>query len=291
MKSMTGYGNAHIFREGIDIDIEIKSINGRFLDIRYSLPRELSFLEATIRHQAEKILSRGTIEIKLYYNDHREPRLYLDRTKLLKYNELAIQAITLLASDEIIPIEFLLQEPGVIASEDRLADDVLLADIIKEALNLALQKINESLSKEGCQIKDVLFASLQKMDKIIAEISTLCEPYKKELFQNMHKHIEELLGEYSIENLEQRIMQETAIYVDKYDINEEISRLRAHITTFQNTLQETGDIGKTLNFIIQEMQREANTMGSKFSTSKSFPLILTLKEEIEKCREIIQNVA
>jgi uncharacterized protein (TIGR00255 family) len=132
---------------------------------------------------------------------------------------------------------------------------------------------------------------MQQIEKAINAVSELCEPFKKELFATMHKHIEELIGSYKVENLEQRLIQELAIYVDKYDIGEELSRLRAHLKTFTSTLQEEGDIGKTLNFIIQEMQREANTLGSKFSTTQSFPWILTIKEEIEMCREIIQNVA
>ena len=291
MKSMTGFGNALISRDNIDLELEIKSINARFLDLRIFLPRELSFYETEIRRQIIKSISRGAIEVRVNFSDHREPRLVLDKTKLLKYNELAIEAAQLLASEEVISIEFLLQEPGVIESVDRLAEDDILANVLNEALAQALQRIKESMLEEGEQIKQVLCDSMQQIEKAINAVSELCEPFKKELFATMHKHIEELIGSYKVENLEQRLIQELAIYVDKYDIGEELSRLRAHLKTFTSTLQEEGDIGKTLNFIIQEMQREANTLGSKFSTTQSFPWILTIKEEIEMCREIIQNVA
>ena len=291
MKSMTGFGNALISRDNIDLELEIKSINARFLDLRIFLPRELSFYETEIRRQIIKSISRGAIEVRVNFSDHREPKLVLDKTKLLKYNELAIEAAQLLASEEVISIEFLLQEPGVIESVDRLAEDDILANVLNEALAQALQRIKESMLEEGEQIKQVLCDSMQQIEKAINAVSELCEPFKKELFATMHKHIEELIGSYKVENMEQRLIQELAIYVDKYDIGEELSRLRAHLKTFISTLQEEGDIGKTLNFIIQEMQREANTLGSKFSTTQSFPWILTIKEEIEKCREIIQNVA
>lgn len=291
MKSMTGFGDAHISKDGIDLDVEIKSINGRFLDLRFILPRELSFFEYIIRKHISNNISRGTVEIRINYNDHREPKLVLDKIKLLKYNELAIQASNLLSSEEVISIEFLLQEPGVIMSENHLEDDPILANILNECLILSLQKITESMHKEGEQIKSVLQDSMLKIKNIVASIYELCEPFKKAMFENMHKRILELLESYQVENMEQRLMQEVAIYVDKYDVAEELTRLIAHINTFQNTLQEEGDIGKTLNFIIQEMQREANTLGSKFSTPQSFPLILAIKEEIEKCREIVQNVA
>lgn len=288
---MTGFGDAHISKDGIDLDVEIKSINGRFLDLRFILPRELSFFEYIIRKHISNNISRGTVEIRINYNDHREPKLVLDKIKLLKYNELAIQASNLLSSEEVISIEFLLQEPGVIMSENHLEDDPILANILNECLVLSLQKITESMHKEGEQIKSVLQDSMLKIKNIVASIYELCEPFKKAMFENMHKRILELLESYQVENMEQRLMQEVAIYVDKYDVAEELTRLIAHINTFQNTLQEEGDIGKTLNFIIQEMQREANTLGSKFSTPQSFPLILAIKEEIEKCREIVQNVA
>ncbi len=291
MKSMTGFGSSLINRDNIEIELEIKSINARFLDLRIFLPRELSFYETEIRKHIIGILSRGTIEVRVNFKDHREPKLVLDKTKLLKYNDMAIEAAKLLASEEIVSIEFLLKEQGVIEIADRLAEDETLANVLNEALEQALHRINESLLVEGRQIKQMLIDSMQKIQKALNAISEMCEPFKKELYETMHRHIEELMGTYTKENLEQRLIQELAIYIDKYDIGEELSRLNAHINTFNSTLQVEGDIGKTLNFIIQEMQREANTLGSKFSTAQSFPWILAIKEEIEKCREMIQNVA
>jgi len=288
---MTGFGNSLINRDNIEIEFEVKSINARFLDLRIYLPRELSFYETEIRKHIIGILSRGTIEVRVNFKDHREPKLVLDKTKLLKYNDMAIEAAKLLASEEIVSIEFLLKEQGVIEIADRLAEDETLANVLNEALEQALHRINESLLVEGRQIKQMLIDSMQKIQKALNAISEMCEPFKKELYETMHRHIEELMGTYTKENLEQRLIQELAIYIDKYDIGEELSRLNAHINTFNSTLQVEGDIGKTLNFIIQEMQREANTLGSKFSTAQSFPWILAIKEEIEKCREMIQNVA
>jgi len=288
---MTGFGSSLINRDNIEIELEIKSINARFLDLRIFLPRELSFYETEIRQHIIGVLSRGTIEVRINFNDYREPKLVLNKTKLLKYNDLAMEAAKLLASEEVVSIEFLLKEQGVIESADRLAEDVMLANVLNEALEQALHRINESMLVEGRQIKQMLIDSMQKIQKALNAISEMCEPFKKELFETMHRHIEELMGTYPKENLEQRLIQELAIYIDKYDIGEELSRLYAHINTFNSTLQGEGDIGKTLNFIIQEMQREANTLGSKFSTAQSFPWILAIKEEIEKCREMIQNVA
>lgn len=291
MKSMTGYGSGKINRNGIDIELEVKSVNSRYLDMRLYLPRDLNFFEVIIRKRLPQTLGRGSVEVRVNYNDHREPKLRLDEAKLLKYKELTAAAALLTGQPDNVSMEFLLQEPGVIESVNNLSEDEDLATILTEALEMAISKALESMEVEARQMSDVLLDSMEQIEAAVDGIQALSKPFKEELYANMLKRVEEIVGTYKLENIEQRIVQELAIYVDKYDIGEEISRLRAHLATFKATLNNVGDIGKTLNFIVQEMQREANTLGSKFSTSKSFPLVLIIKEEIEKCREIIQNVA
>lgn len=291
MKSMTGFGNSKINRDGISLEIEIKSINARYLDQRLYLPRELMFYEETIRSKISGCVSRGTIELRVSYTDHREPKLRLDKNKLLKYHDLAIYASQITGMINEVTLEFLLQEPGVIEIESNLSEDIALRDIMNDAIDQALEKLDRSLSQEASEIKKTLSASLALIETTLADIQNLIEPYKQTLYKRMLTRIEDLVGSYKLENLEQRLVQEIALYVDKYDIGEEISRLNTHIKTFYSTLEQDSDNGKTLNFIIQEMQREANTLGSKFSTSDSFRYVLTIKEEVEKCREIVQNVA
>ncbi len=291
MKSMTGFGNSKINRDGINLEIEIKSINARYLDQRLYLPRELMFYEETIRRKISGCVSRGTIELRVSYTDHREPKLRLDKNKLLKYHDLAIYASQITGMINEVTLEFLLQEPGVIEIESNLSEDIALRDIMNDAIDQALEKLDRSLSQEASEIKKTLSASLALIETTLADIQNLIEPYKQTLYKRMLTRIEDLVGSYKLENLEQRLVQEIALYVDKYDIGEEISRLNTHIKTFYSTLEQDSDNGKTLNFIIQEMQREANTLGSKFSTSDSFRYVLTIKEEVEKCREIVQNVA
>ncbi|GAB1365484.1 YicC family protein [Candidatus Cloacimonadaceae bacterium] len=291
MKSMTGFGNSKINRDGISLEIEIKSVNARYLDQRLYLPRELMFYEETIRRKISGCVSRGTVELRVSYTDHREPKLRLDKNKLLKYHDLAIYASQITGMINEVTLEFLLQEPGVIEIESNLSEDTALRDVMNDAIDQALEKLDRSLSQEASEIKKTLSASLALIETTLADIQNLIEPYKQTLYKRMLTRIEDLVGSYKLENLEQRLVQEIALYVDKYDIGEEISRLNTHIKTFYSTLEQDSDNGKTLNFIIQEMQREANTLGSKFSTSDSFRYVLTIKEEVEKCREIVQNVA
>ncbi|MBW6514475.1 MAG: DUF1732 domain-containing protein [Candidatus Syntrophosphaera sp.] len=291
MKSMTGYGKAKLQQNDIDLEIEIKSINGRYLDLRLYLPREISFFEFTIRKRLSSALCRGTIEARASYTDHREPKIQLNKTKLLKYYEIVQKAreITDLADD--ITLEFLLNEPGIIESANNLDEDPDLNRLLNATLEQALLELDKSLSAEADNIRNTLRESTLKMMTALVEIEAELKPYKKELFEGMKSRTAELLKSNNSENLEQRLFQELALYIDRYDIHEELSRLRSHIDTLNSTMAKEGDTGKSLNFILQEMQREANTLGSKFSTSRTFPHILVLKEEVEKCREIVQNVA
>lgn len=291
MKSMTGYGKAKIQKNDMDCEIEIKSINGRFLDMRIYLPREISFFEYPIRQHIGKVLSRGTVEIRVTFADRREPALKLNEVKLVKYYELVKQAQALLDIDEDISLEYLLKEPGIIESINNLDEDEQLSELLNQTLDKAIEALELSLRAEASNIKDTLKHSSALMLKTLDNIEKEIQPFKEELYSILKHRVTELLSNFNAEMLEQRLVQELAIYIDKYDIQEEISRLKCHINTLLATLEKEEDTGKTLNFILQEMQREANTLGSKFSTARTFTYVLTLKEEIEKCREIVQNVA
>jgi len=291
MKSMTGYGKAKIQKNDMDCEIEIKSINGRFLDMRIYLPREISFFEYPIRQHIGKVLSRGTVEIRVTFADRREPALKLNEVKLMKYYELVKQAQALLDIDEDISLEYLLNEPGIIESINNLDEDEQLAELLNQTLDKAIEALELSLRAEASNIKETLRHSSDLMLKTLDNIEKEIQPFKEELYSILKHRVTELLSNFNAEMLEQRLVQELAIYIDKYDIQEEISRLKCHINTLLATLEKEEDTGKTLNFILQEMQREANTLGSKFSTARTFTYVLTLKEEIEKCREIVQNVA
>ncbi|MDP2173375.1 MAG: YicC/YloC family endoribonuclease [Candidatus Cloacimonadaceae bacterium] len=293
MRSMTGYGKAKYSENDIDLEIEMKSVNGRYLDMKLYLPRELSFFEYPVRNRISSSLSRGSVEFRLNYSDHREIPLALNEKRLLSYHALAIKAKKALGYEEPVSLEFLLNEPGVIENINQLDEDTILKDALYSTLNYALAALHQSMQQEAAGMKDVLIASVQSIEVALSEIETHIQPFKAELLENMTNRIKDLISTYQLDNMEQRLMQEMAIYVDKYDIQEEITRLRSHSETLLKALSghEHKDIGKSLNFITQEMQREANTLGSKFSTSNTFQYVLVIKEEIEKCREIVQNVA
>ncbi len=291
MISMTGFGKSHRNLHNIECDIEIKSVNGRYLDIKCYLPRELSFYEFSIRKTTSRYLFRGSIEIRVNINDYREPKLLLNEPKLRKYHDIIKQAQNALGIEQNVSLEFLLNEPGVIESVNRLDDDPLMLEVLELTLSEALETAKLSMRKEADAIRCHLINSFQAIESSLITVGQQIQPFKDELFSNLYKRINEILASYNIDTTEQRLMQELAIYIDKYDIQEELTRLSSHIKTFYTTIDKDDEIGKTLNFILQEMQREANTLGSKFSNSKTFQDILVIKEEIEKCREIVQNVS
>jgi len=293
MRSMTGYGKAKYNANDIHFEAEIKSINGRYLDMKTYIPRELGFLDHEIRKFVACHLTRGTLEVRLAYRDNREPVLRLDEKKLLKYNEIIKHAKEILRQDAEVPLQFLLGETGVIETENNLDEDPQLREAFNAVMQSAMNQLISSLDEEGAHIKGVLHEAVDRIISALHEIEQEIAPFKQQLFANMKNRIMEILSDYKHETLEQRLVQEMAIYIDRYDIHEEITRLRSHIKVLTATLEKPGkeDIGKTLNFIVQEMHREANTLGSKFSTSKTFEHVLVIKEEIEKCREICQNVA
>jgi len=143
---------------------------------------------------------------------------------------------------------------------------------------------------EGDSMKEYCFNSLSTMSSALNKIETEFPKYKKEIYSRLKDNIEELLGAFTKEEDHKKLLLETAIYVEKADITEEIVRLNNHIDKFSALLEEKTELGKKLNFILQEMHREINTIGSKFNSTKVFDDIILIKEEIEKCREIIQNV-
>jgi len=290
---MTGYGRAHMLRDNIDVEFEVKSVNARYLDLKIYLPRDLNFFEIEVRKTLTRYLSRGTVEVRINLNDHREPQINLNTRNLFRYADIVRQAQTALGDTSALPVTFLLQEPGVLETQNTLSEDPVLASLLSEGLCKALDTLKTSLTREAVDIKEVLEASMGLINDALSNISRQILPFKEELLDSMKYRITELLNAYKIDNTEQRIVQELAIYIDKYDVQEEITRLHSHIETMRNTLNKPvqEDIGKTLNFILQEMQREANTLGSKFSNTRTFHDVLIIKEEIEKCREIVQNVA
>ncbi len=292
MKSMTGYGKSSIIIQEMDLDIELKSVNSRFFDLKLYLPRELNFMEITTRNTLRETIKRGFIDVRVNLRDRRIPQIEMDENKLKTYWDLFQKVKVMLKTEQEISIDKVLDEPGVLIINTESLDNQEFKTGYIKCLNEAIQKQEEMALSEGRGMCAVLSDSLEKIQVSSKNVNLAFEAYKSTLYEKYKTRIQELLKEHLTEENEKRLLMETAIYIDKADIHEELMRLEDHIKRFQAILNSNNseETGKTLNFIIQEMHREGNTLGSKYSTPDSFQDVLIIKEEIEKIREMVQNV-
>ena len=290
MKSMTGFGKATYSDERFDIEVEIKSLNHRFLDLRILLPREVQSLEMALREIVSKSIGRGKVDVRVSWRDNRMPEMNIDEDRLKAVWQLFERANTVLGQAQEIRLERVLDRPGVIREQTQdTGDDELLA-AIRKPMEEALLRHGEMAKREGEAMQDFFVASLARIDSALSGVEMEFPEYRSDLFNKYKAQVMELMGGSLSEDEQRRLLVETALFVEKSDVNEEIVRLRDHIAKFRDKVFEKGQVGKSLNFILQEMQREANTIGSKFNAVKVFSEILAIKEEVEKCREMVQNV-
>ncbi len=290
MKSMTGYGRAKYVDDDLDLEIEVKSINNRFLDLRIKQPNYLSFLEADITKKINKEIVRGKVEVNINLNLLNIPDLELNEDMLKAYWEMYSKAKKLVNANAHLPFSKLLSESNVIKSGKHKIDEDKMKEIIFNTLEEAISTHQEMALSEGASMKEYCLTSISQMRSAISRMEQEFPIYKKTVFNNLKNNIEKILGEFIKEDDHKKLLLETAIYIEKADVTEEIVRLNNHLDKFSSLFKERSDLGKKLNFVLQEMHREINTIGSKFNSTKVFDDIILIKEEIEKCREIIQNV-
>lgn len=291
MISMTGYGKATTKKKNFEIEVEIKSVNSKYLDLKVYCSKELSNMEPLFRKEISNYFQRGTIDLRVRVIDYLEPNISVNEAKLKSLKK-ATDAVSNIFNNGKIPLEFILKEYDIINYKSILYENQAFKDDLLKTVKKAIIEQRKMAEIEGKGIKTIFIASIKEIRKALQEIDSTIPKYRTQLYERMKSRVLDVLPQSSSQAIEQRLMQELAIYLDRYDINEEITRLSEHIDTLFKKLKsyDGSDIGKTLNFILQEMQREANTLGSKYSNKHSFKYILFIKEEIEKCREIIQNV-
>ena len=289
MKSMTGYGKDTLFTDNYNISVEIKSLNNRFFDLNVSIPRELSSIQNDLKSLFNDKVFRGKFDLTIDILDKRVSSTIINEPKLKSYSNLLKQAAKIGGFDLQINIQDLISEPDMLISENN--DNQQLIEDIKLVVKNALKNHQIMALKEGDKMADYIKKSLENMNKSLTIVEKAFPKYKIELFDKLVKKMEELIHEAINDDDKHKILVETSIKIDRSDITEEIIRLRSHIEKFDSLLNVNNQaLGKKFNFILQEMHREINTIGSKYNSNLVFDHILFIKEEIEKCREIIQNV-
>ena len=289
IKSMTGFGKYNDIMNDREYQIEVKSVNHRYLDISVKLPRQLSYLEDIVKKEVSKNIKRGKIDIFITFNNNSQEgrELKIDKDLAKTY----IKEIRDISREEdIVPtIDFveLLKLPDVLSLKYNQEDEQIKQEVIG-VLKVAIDQLVNMRSEEGNKIYDDLMRRIDTIESKIIKISEKSTGLIQEYVVKLEGRVKEILQTEEIDK--SRIAQEVVIYADKSSIEEEITRLKSHISQFRNLLQSNEAVGKKLDFIIQEMNRETNTIGSKSNCLDITNNVIDIKTELEDIREQIQNI-
>lgn len=291
MKSMTGFGRGAVSGENFDVSVEIKTVNNRYLDLNLRLSNELQNLESNLKRLISSRLSRGRIDVFVNYERTNDVIYELNRPLISGY----IAALKQMQEEYDLAGEpdmnYIARLPNALqAKAEDLSQEFV--DGIEEACSTALAELEKMREIEGEALKKELEHRLASIENHLPTIETEIETVADEYRQRLQKRIENLLAksDSQIELDQARLAQEVAYLSDRSDISEEITRLKSHIEQFRKIMNEDKEIGKRLDFLTQELNREANTIASKTNNLTVKEAALAIKSEIEKIREQVQNI-
>ena len=289
IKSMTGYGRAKLSKDDREYQIEIKSVNHKYLEISVRIPKQLSYLEETINKEIAKKVKRGKIDVFVTFeNNPLEGKEIKINTELAKAY---IDELKKLAEKENILSDIQVTEiskyPDVLNIQSSQDDEKITEEVL-ETITIATDNLVQMRGTEGNKISEDLLKRLNIINKKVEEIAKLSTGLIEEYVVKLEERINEILKNQEIDKT--RLAQEVVIYADKCSIEEEVTRLNSHISQFKNLLNSNEAIGKKLDFIIQEMNRETNTIGSKANNLEITNGVIDIKTEIENIREQVQNI-
>ena len=289
IKSMTGYGKAEKSINLREYRIEIKSVNHRYLDISIKIPKTLSYLEEEVKKIVSSNINRGKIDVFITFNNNStEGRDIKINTEIAKMY--IIQLRDLASSEGLlsdISVTEISKLPDVLLIENN-QDDEKIKDELLDVTKKAIDNIVEMRKIEGKKIAEDLQTRISEVEEIIKKISKLSTGLIEDYVVKLNTRIKELLQDQEID--EGRLAQEVVIYADKCSIEEEVTRLNSHIFQFKELLNSNNAVGKKLDFIIQEMNRETNTIGSKANNLEITNEVINIKTQLENIREQIQNI-
>lgn len=290
IKSMTGFGRSEKVTEANKIVVEMKAVNHRYCDLSIKIPKKLNYFEAAIRGVLKEYVERGKVDVYITYED------YADASFFVAYNEKIAREY--MENLEKISEEFgiehtinayqLSKYPDVFTLESQPVNEEEIWESLVDVLREACERFVKTREEEGERLFTDLMQKLEEMQKTVSFIEERSPQIVAEYRTKLEERVKEFLENSAIE--ESRIMAEVALYADKVCVDEEIVRLKSHITSMMDNLREGGSIGRKLDFIAQEMNREANTILSKINNLEISNRAIDLKTEIEKIREQIQNI-
>lgn len=290
IRSMTGFGRCETVTTEYKLSVEMKAVNHRYLDLSIKMPKKFHYFETGIRNLLKNYIQRGKVDVFINYED------YTDEKVCLKYNSsLAAEYMKSFRAmqqqfdiEDDIRVSVLARMPEVLTMEQEPEDEEQMWKQLSQAVSQAAERFVESRTQEGEQLKLDLLGKLDYMEELVSFIETRSPAILTEYRQRLEDKVRELLENSTID--EGRIATEVTIYADKICVDEETVRLRSHIDATRRELEAGGSVGRKLDFIAQEMNREANTMLSKSTDLELSDKAIALKTEIEKVREQIQNI-
>jgi uncharacterized protein (TIGR00255 family) len=291
MKSMTGYGRGSVAGDNFSASVDLKTVNNRFLDIHLRLSGELASLEPSIKKRISSRLSRGRVDAAITFERTSQTAYELNRPLIAGY----VGALREMQREFQIPgevdINVLARLPGALQPSRDALDDVMVAGI-ERALDEALSELERMRQQEGEALQNEMRERLDKIEALIPVIEGAAGGLAENYRQRLQKRIGELLNrETQVIELDQaRMAQEIAYLADRSDVSEEMVRLKSHLQQFREALDSTNETGKMLDFLLQELNREANTTLSKSTELTIKEAALGIKAEVEKLREQVQNV-
>lgn len=290
LKSMTGFGRFEVSQGDRKVSIEMKSVNHRYLELGIKLPKKLNFLEGSIRNELKKYVERGKVDVFISYEnlgDGNECVRY-NPTLAKEYFECYERISKELGIDNDVKASYIMRSPDVVTIENEEDDEEIITDLVIQAIDGAAEKLVGTRISEGERLKDDLVKKLDGMAQNVRFITEKSPVIVSEYKEKITTKIKELLEDTQID--ETRIAQEVTIFADKVCVDEELVRLDSHIKAMKEALIAGGTVGRRLDFIAQEMNREANTTLSKTTDSEISDKAIELKTDIEKVREQIQNI-
>ena len=289
MHSMTGFGLASESWPEVEISMELRTVNSRYLDLRFRLPKEAQSLEPGIRDRLQKALARGRVEIALALEMCSQQSWQLNKTALESYRKAASQAAALGVPGELT-IEQILLLPGILQPATVGVTPEELQERVLKVLDVALKQLQESRRREGEALRQDVLERLLVMAELVESISALASDLTEIYREKLEKKIASLRMDGGID--EGRLAQEVCYYAERSDISEELTRLTTHVARFRELLDATDEaqMGRNLDFLCQEMNREINTIASKASKAQIAQFAVEGKVVIEKIREQVQNI-
>ncbi len=287
---MTGFGKSEITLDGRKLRVEMKSVNNRFLDISIRQPRFMMAYEDTIRKYVKDNLSRGRVDIYLNYSSERDDakNVTVDLALAAAYANAAREIAERTGIGNDVGVSHIIRMPDVVSYEEDDTDTAAMRELLKQCMETALAEMKTARAREGEQLKRDIVKRLQKIIEYVDFIKSRAGTVVEEYRQKLKDRLAEIMEKSPID--EQRVAQELAIYADKSNITEELVRIRSHVKQFTQLTEAKDAQGRNMDFIVQELNREFNTIGSKSQDTDILNTMISGKAEVEKIREQIQTI-